>query len=207
MARQSSVGLTCGLPVSAVIWSWIEKIFDFPDRFRNEKWNSRAHSVGGAPATFSESTEFSCACPIFRCEKFAEPTRYELKNEAVVWQAVFAKRNGTSSTARRSNYAIWGAWKGQWLYNQWFFCAFCTSKQWRLLAQVSRTSDQDSSISRANSFSGQVESSKCIFSQAIVVFRGLALWPPLFFPTQNGWQKLTDYRDTAALTAETPIEN
>ena len=29
-----------------------------------------------APATFSESAELSCACPIFRREKFAETTRY-----------------------------------------------------------------------------------------------------------------------------------
>ena len=29
-----------------------------------------------APATFLESAELSCACPIFRHEKFAEPTRY-----------------------------------------------------------------------------------------------------------------------------------
>ena len=28
------------------------------------------------PATSSESAELSCACPIFRCKKFAEPTRY-----------------------------------------------------------------------------------------------------------------------------------
>ena len=30
-----------------------------------------------APATFSESAKLSCACPIFRREKFAEPTRYD----------------------------------------------------------------------------------------------------------------------------------
>ena len=30
----------------------------------------------GAPATFSESGELARACPIFCCEKFAEPTRY-----------------------------------------------------------------------------------------------------------------------------------
>ena len=36
----------------------------------------RVH-IRSAPATFSESAELSCACPIFRCEKFAEPTRYE----------------------------------------------------------------------------------------------------------------------------------
>ena len=46
MARQSPVGWACGWLVSAVFWSWIEKSSDFPDRFRNEKWNARAHSVG-----------------------------------------------------------------------------------------------------------------------------------------------------------------
>ena len=30
----------------------------------------------GAPATFSKSAELSCACPIFRCKKFAEASRY-----------------------------------------------------------------------------------------------------------------------------------
>ena len=30
---------------------------------------------------------------------------------------------------------------------------------------------------------------KMSFPRAIVVFRGLALWPTLFFPTQNGCQK------------------
>ena len=41
-----------------------------------------------------------------------------------------------------------------------------------------------SSVSRANSFTAPAESSKCRFPRAIVVFRGLAWWPPLFFPTQ-----------------------
>ena len=46
MARQSSIGWACGWLVSAVFLSRIKKSFDFPDRFRNEKWNARAHSVG-----------------------------------------------------------------------------------------------------------------------------------------------------------------
>ena len=46
MARQSSVGWACGRLVSAVSWLWIEKGSDFPDRFQNEKWNARAHSIG-----------------------------------------------------------------------------------------------------------------------------------------------------------------
>ena len=45
-----------------------------------------------------------------------------------------------------------------------------------------------SSVSRANSFTAPAESRKCRFPRAIVDFRGLALWPPLFFPTQNGCQ-------------------
>ena len=46
MARQSSVGRARGWLVSAIFWSWIEKkSSDFPDRFRNEKWNAHAHSV------------------------------------------------------------------------------------------------------------------------------------------------------------------
>ena len=35
-----------------------------------------------APEKFSESAELSCACPIFRCEKFAEPTRYVIETLA-----------------------------------------------------------------------------------------------------------------------------
>ena len=38
----------------------------------------------------------------------------------------------------------------------------------------------------------QAEWIKCRFSWAYVIFRGLALWLPLFFPTQNGCQKITD---------------
>ena len=45
MACQLSVGWACRWLVSAVFWSWIEKSSDFPDRFRNEKWNARAHSI------------------------------------------------------------------------------------------------------------------------------------------------------------------
>ena len=51
-------------------------------------------------------------------------------------------------------------WKGQCHDMQWYFALFCASKKWRLLAQVSRTSDHDSSVSRAKSFTAQDESSK-----------------------------------------------
>ena len=45
MARQSCIAGACGWLVSAVFWSWIAKSSYFPDRFRNEKWNARGHSV------------------------------------------------------------------------------------------------------------------------------------------------------------------
>ena len=82
--------------------------------------------------------------------------------------------------------------KGQCHDIQWLFALFCARNKWRLLTQVSRTSDHDhddSSVSCANSFTAQAESRKCRFPRAIIVFCGLALWPPLFFPTQNGCQK------------------
>ena len=72
--------------------------------------------------------------------------------------------------------------KGQCDDIQWFFWAFLREEKWRLLTQMSRTSDHDSSASRANNFTAQAESRNCRFPQAIVIFRGLALWPPLFFP-------------------------
>ena len=53
--------------------------------------------------------------------------------------------------------------KGQCHDIQWFLRFFCASKQWRLLAQMSRTSDHDSSVSRANNFTAQAESSKYRF--------------------------------------------
>ena len=73
------------------------------------------------------------------------------------------------------------------------------AKMARLIAQVSRTSDDHSSVRRANNFKAQPESIKCHFPRAIAVFRGLALWPPLFFPLTKWLQKITDYCDTAGL--------
>ena len=61
---------------------------------------------------------------------------------------------------------------------------FCVGKKWRLLTQVSRTSDHDSLVSRMNSFNVQAESCKCRFPRAIVVFCGLALWQPLLSPNK-----------------------
>ena len=67
-----------------------------------------------------------------------------------------------------------------------FLRFFLREQKWLLLEQVSRTSAWSAAqtvslprLSRAN----------VVFRRAIVVFRGLALWPPLFFPTQNGCQK------------------
>ena len=77
MARQPSVGWACGWLVSAVFWSWVEKMLWFPWPFLKRKKMKCACTLGSrAPATFSESAELPCACPIFRHEKFAEPTRF-----------------------------------------------------------------------------------------------------------------------------------
>ena len=85
--------------------------------------------------------------------------------------------------------------KGQRHDIQWFFCAFLREQK----MATARASVADiSSVCHANSFTAPAESRKCRFPQAIVVFRGLALWPPLLFPTQNGCQKITNYHDTAA---------
>ena len=46
-----------------------------------------------------------------------------------------------------------------------FFALFCASKIWRLLAQVSRTSDHISSVSRANSFTAQLSRENVVFLQ------------------------------------------
>ena len=51
--------------------------------------------------------------------------------------------------------------------NRKFLCTFFwREKKWRLIAQVSRTSDHDSSVCRANSFALQDESSKCRFPRS-----------------------------------------
>ena len=52
--------------------------------------------------------------------------------------------------------------KGECHEIQWFFCA---SKKWRLLAQVSRTSDHISLVSRANSFTAQLGRENVVFLQ------------------------------------------
>ena len=70
-----------------------------------------------------------------------------------------------------------------------FFVLFCASKQWRLLAQMSRTSDHDSSVSRANNFTAQAESSKYHFPRPCLV-------AAIIFPHTKWLPKITDYRDT-----------
>ena len=79
MARQSSTGWACGWLVSAVFWSRIEKNW-FPWPFSKRKMKCACTFGSRTLATCSESAELSCACPIFRREKFPEPTRYEYKN-------------------------------------------------------------------------------------------------------------------------------
>ena len=49
-------------------------------------------------------------------------------------------------------------------YSVIFGAFFCVSKKWRLLPQVSRTSDYDRSVSRVNNFTAQAKSSKFFFS-------------------------------------------
>ena len=69
---------------------------------------------------------------------------------------------------------------------QWFFALFL--REHKMAAARASVADI-SAVSRANSFTAKAVSSKCHFPRSIVVFRGLPLWPPLFFPTQNGCQK------------------
>ena len=57
----------------------------------------------GALATFSESAELSCACPIFRREKFAEPTRCEVAQCRGYLSNRYARNTqGTSATLCKS---------------------------------------------------------------------------------------------------------
>ena len=82
---------------------------------------------------------------------------------------------------------LWQELKGQCHDIQWFFALFLREQN----MATARASVADiSSVSRpTGSFTAPAESSKCSFPRASVVFRGLALWPPLFSPTQNGCQK------------------
>ena len=76
MARQSSVG-GCGWLVSDRFWAWIEKKLLFPWPFSKRTMRCACTFGSRAPATFIESAELSCACPIFPREKFSDPTQYE----------------------------------------------------------------------------------------------------------------------------------
>ena len=91
--------------------------------------------------------------------------------------------------------------KGQCHDIQWFFILFfCVrGKKWRLLTQVSWTSHHDSSVSRTNSFTGQAES----FSSSNCRFPRPCLVAAISFPHTKWLPKITDYRDTAALSLET----
>ena len=81
MARQPSIGWACGWLVSAVFWSWVEKMLWFAWPFLKRKMKCACTLGSRAPATFSESAELSYACPIFRREKFGEPTRYAAERQ------------------------------------------------------------------------------------------------------------------------------
>ena len=70
---------------------------------------------------------------------------------------------------------------------------FCASKQWRLLAQMSRTSDHHSPLSPAYNFTAQAESSKHHFPRPCLVAA---------IPRTKRLPKTTDYCDTAALTLQ-----
>ena len=85
------------------------------------------------------------------------------------------------------------------------FCAFfCASKKLRLLAQVSRTSDHVRSVSHAKSFTAQAESSKCRFSRSYVNLPCLVA--AIIFPHTKWLSKITDYRDTAALSDQSTVQ-
>ena len=59
---------------------------------------------------------------------------------------------------------------------------FCTFLREHKMAAARASVADISAVSRANSFTAKAVSSKCHFPRAIVVFRGLPLWPPLFSP-------------------------
>ena len=66
----------------------------FPWLFSKRKMKCACTIGSRSPATFSESGELSCACPIFLREKFAEPTRYEslktcIKKQEGTWTPVY----------------------------------------------------------------------------------------------------------------------
>ena len=88
---------------------------------------------------------------------------------------------------------MWRNFKGQCHDIQWFFALFCGRKngdcsprgrghQTTTARSAARTASP-AKRSRANVF----------FFWTIVVFRSLALRPPMFFPTQNGYQKISDF--------------
>ena len=70
-------------------------------------------------------------------------------------------------------------------YSVIFLRFSCANKKWRLLTQVSQTSDHDRSISRANSFTGQGESSKCLFFLEQLYFSAALPWGHHYFSLQK----------------------
>ena len=55
----------------------------FPWPFWKRKINCVCTFSSCPPATFSESAKLSCACPIFRHEKFTDPTRYNVSAQRI----------------------------------------------------------------------------------------------------------------------------
>ena len=74
--------------------------------------------------------------------------------------------------------------KGQCHGIHWAFC-FWASEKWRLLTQVSQTSDHDSLGSRGNSFAAQAESRKMSFSA--VLPGGRHYFSPHKMADKNHW--------------------
>ena len=82
---------------------------------------------------------------------------------------------------------------------QWYFALFCASKKWRLLAQVSRTSDHDSSVQPREELHRPKRVEQKSFSSRKCRFPRPSLVAAIIFPHKKWLPKITDYRDTAAL--------
>ena len=72
----------------------------------------------GAPATFSES----CACPTFRCKKFAEPTRYETCNIRVGLQSAMEALQEALLQEQRASFMEHLSRQHLWAYLPQPFC-------------------------------------------------------------------------------------
>ena len=89
--------------------------------------------------------------------------------------------------------------KGQCHDIQWYFALFCASKKWRLLAQVSRTSDHDMLDQPREELHRLRRVEQKSFSSRKCHFPRPSLVAAIIFPHTKWLPKITDYRDTAAL--------